>query len=207
MLFRSGVAVLDAADLDGDGLPEVLVGTWEGEGSHHAAEIRRIHRIPSFALFINRFPAARATEPHFHSGGRVPAPGRDGARGRGLGPGGTRSGSRRAGREVPVGAGPGSKGLPEGPNGRDHLAPQGIHGGHVKGSGEDVVRRLSEVDVVVGMNGTLLSPPPSQDLAGTVGEHLVDVHVGLGAGPGLPDHEGELLRVAPPEDLVRGGND
>ena len=38
-------------------------------------------------------------------------------------------------------------------------------------------------------------------LRGQVGDDLVDVHVGLGAAAGLPDHQGELLVPLPGPDL------
>ncbi len=44
-------------------------------------------------------------------------------------------------------------------------------------------------------------------LVGPVGDHLVDVHVRLGAAAGLPDREGELAVVFALEGLVGGADD
>jgi hypothetical protein len=47
----------------------------------------------------------------------------------------------------------------------------------------------------------------TQQLAGAVGDHLVEVHVGLGAGARLPHHQRELAVVPAGEDLVGRGDD
>jgi hypothetical protein len=47
--------------------------------------------------------------------------------------------------------------------------------------------------MVVRVNGGLAAARAVQLLVGVAGDHLVDVHVGLGAGPRLPDHQGELV--------------
>ena len=73
---------------------------------------------------------------------------------------------------------------------------QRLDRGDAHGGREDVVAGLALVDVVVGMDEALLPALAAQDLAGAVGEHLVHVHVGLGAAAGLPDHERELRRRA-----------
>ena len=65
-------------------------------------------------------------------------------------------------------------------------------GGDVHRRREAVVRGLAAVDVVVGMDGLLRAERGAEALVGAVGDHLVDVHVGLGAGPGLPDDEREM---------------
>lgn len=69
------------------------------------------------------------------------------------------------------------------------------HGGDVHDGGEGVVGRGGPVDVVVGMDGLLAAHGAAQDLDGPVGDDLVGVHVGLRAGAGLPDHEGEVVEV------------
>ncbi len=65
-----------------------------------------------------------------------------------------------------------------------------------------VVRGLAEVDVVVGVDRLLAAERAAEDLAGAVRDHLVHVHVGLGAGPGLPDHQGKMTIKLPVHDLV-----
>jgi hypothetical protein len=47
----------------------------------------------------------------------------------------------------------------------------------------------------------------AQQLAGAVGQHLVDVHVGLRARAGLPHHQRELARVLAGQHLIGGGVD
>src|SRR5436305_954445 len=67
----------------------------------------------------------------------------------------------------------------------------------VDGGGEDVVRGLAHVDVVVGMG----------PLASEVCEHLVGVHVGGGAGAGLEDVDRELIVMFAGGDRVARGGD
>src|ERR1700674_1667695 len=43
------------------------------------------------------------------------------------------------------------------------------------------------------MDRLLCAQLPAQQFVGAIGDHFVDVHVGLGAGAGLPDHEREML--------------
>src|SRR5215472_14170129 len=47
----------------------------------------------------------------------------------------------------------------------------------------------------------------AEDLVGAVGDHLVGVHVRLGAGTGLPDRERELGVELAVDDLLRGRDD
>jgi hypothetical protein len=47
----------------------------------------------------------------------------------------------------------------------------------------------------------------AQQLAGAVGQHLVDVHIGLRARAGLPHHQRELARVLAGQHLIGGGVD
>ena len=62
--------------------------------------------------------------------------------------------------------------------------------------GKAVVRRLAHIDVIVGMDRRLGAELAAELFVGAVGDHLVDVHVGLGAGAGLPDHQREMHRRA-----------
>ena len=72
-----------------------------------------------------------------------------------------------------------------------------VEGGEVHGRGKDVVGRLAEVDVVVGVDA----------LAGEVGDDLVGVHVRRRPRAGLEDVDRELLVVAAVCDLGGGGGD
>jgi hypothetical protein len=58
--------------------------------------------------------------------------------------------------------------------------------------------------VVVGVNGLLGAHGAAQDLNGAVGDDLVGVHVGLGAGAGLPDNQREVIQQLTLGDLSGG---
>lgn len=75
------------------------------------------------------------------------------------------------------------------------------NGGDVHGSGEGVVGRGRHVDVVVGVDGLLGTHGATEDLNGTVRNDLVRVHVGLGAGTGLPDDKREVVQQLALRDL------
>ena len=66
-------------------------------------------------------------------------------------------------------------------------------GGDVHRARERIVRRLPEIDVVVGVDRRLVAAPSAKPLVGEVGDHLVDIHVGLGARAGLPHLEREFV--------------
>lgn len=65
---------------------------------------------------------------------------------------------------------------------------------------ERIVRGSGHVDVIVRVNGLLAAHFASEDLNCAVGDDLVGVHVGLGAGASLPDDEGEVV------DELEGGD-
>ncbi|KAI1693803.1 hypothetical protein DdX_20443 [Ditylenchus destructor] len=67
---------------------------------------------------------------------------------------------------------------------------------------EAVVGRLAHIDVIVGMDRRL-APACPQLLVGIAGDHFVDVHVGLGARSGLPDHQWKLIVELPRHDRLR----
>ena len=46
-----------------------------------------------------------------------------------------------------------------------------------------------------------------QHLVRPAGDHLIGIHIGLGAGAGLPDHQRELLVELAGGDFRRGGGD
>ena len=48
---------------------------------------------------------------------------------------------------------------------------------------------------------------PAEDLGRAIGEHLVDVHVGLRARSRLPDGERKFAGEPPGEPFVGGGDD
>jgi hypothetical protein len=66
---------------------------------------------------------------------------------------------------------------------------------------------LAEIDVIIGMDGRLRAEALAEELVGTVGDHLVDVHVALRARARLPDDERELVVETPGDHLAGGGHD
>ena len=76
-------------------------------------------------------------------------------------------------------------------------------GRQVNGRRDDVVRGLTGVDVVVGMDRCLRAHLATQQLDGAVGDDLVGVHVGGGPRAGLEDVERKMIVVGPPSHLSR----
>ncbi|MNQ75721.1 hypothetical protein D3C85_905260 [compost metagenome] len=83
--------------------------------------------------------------------------------------------------DVVEGGGLAGQGLFEGDESRQQLAGDGGDGRQVHGAREDIVAGLALVHLVVGMHQPRLSPCAAEQLAGPVRQHLVEVHVGLGA--------------------------
>ncbi len=73
----------------------------------------------------------------------------------------------------------------------------------VHGRGERVVGGLAAVDVIVGVNRRLAAQLAARKLDGSVGDHLVGVHVGLGPAAGLPHEQREVIVELALDDLVR----
>ena len=84
---------------------------------------------------------------------------------------------------------------------------QRLHRRHMHGRREHVVAALAAVDVVVGVHEPPFPTRAAHQLAGAVGQHLVDVHVRLRARAGLPHHQRELVGMQPRDHLVGGGHD
>ena len=80
-------------------------------------------------------------------------------------------------------------------------------GGDVHCGRERVVRRLAHIDVVVGMHRCLGAELAAQQFIGAIGDHLVEVHVGLGARTGLPDHQRKMIVELAVDHLTRGADD
>ena len=78
--------------------------------------------------------------------------------------------------------------------------------GQVNGRGEHVVGGLGAVHVVVGMDGPLPAPLPTTQFRSPVGDHLVHVHVGLGAAAALPHTQGEVIVKPAGQHLLTGGH-
>ncbi len=90
---------------------------------------------------------------------------------------------------------------------RQQLFAHRLYRGDAHGGGEDVVRRLASVHVVVGVDQARLAALAAEQLASAVGEHLVHVHVGLRSAAGLPHHQGKLAVVLAAQHFVGCGHD
>jgi hypothetical protein len=78
------------------------------------------------------------------------------------------------------------------------------NGSDVHDGGEGVIGGGGHVNVVVGVDGLLGAHGATEDLNSTVGDNLVGVHVGLGAGTGLPDDQREVVQQLTLSDLSGG---
>src|SRR3546814_6841174 len=76
--------------------------------------------------------------------------------------------------------------------------------GDVQRGRKAVVRRLAAIDVVVRVDRRLAAARAGENLVGAARDHLVGVHVALGAAAGLPDDERELA-VEPTRGDFCGG--
>ena len=92
-------------------------------------------------------------------------------------------------------------------DGRQQLVLNSIHRRHVHGGGKHVVAGLAAVHVVIGVHQAPFPALAAQQLAGAVGQHLVDVHVGLRARAGLPHHQRKFARVVARNHLVGSDGD
>ena len=79
---------------------------------------------------------------------------------------------------------------------------------HVDRRGENIVGALAQVHVIVGMDGLAVGKAvAAAKLDGPVGDHLVGVHIGRGAGTGLEDIHRKLVVEAAVGHLARGGDE
>ena len=67
------------------------------------------------------------------------------------------------------------------------------HGCHVNCRREGVICGLGTVDMVIGVDRPVAAKRLTGSLSCQVADHLIDVHVRLGAAAGLPDAQGELI--------------
>ncbi len=77
-----------------------------------------------------------------------------------------------------------------------------LYGRDMHGGGEAVVRRLAQIDVVIGVDRRLAAERAAEKLIGAIGDHLVHVHVGLRARSGLPHDQREMTIELAGDDLV-----
>ncbi len=73
--------------------------------------------------------------------------------------------------------------------------------------GEGVIRRLAAIDMVVGMHRRLVAGLAAENLVRAVRDHLVGVHVRLGAGSRLPDDEREVVVELAVDHFLRRRDD
>jgi hypothetical protein len=78
---------------------------------------------------------------------------------------------------------------------------------HVHGRGERIIRGLRHVDVVVRMNRPLAAERRACELAATVRDDLIHVHVELRATAGHPLVQRKHVVMLPREDLIAHPND
>jgi len=91
---------------------------------------------------------------------------------------------------------------------RRNQAFLGLDGGRdVHGGREAVVGGLRHVDMVVRMNRALAAQRGTLDLAATVGDDLVNVHVELRAAAGHPHVQWKHLLMFPRKDFVADARD
>jgi hypothetical protein len=72
---------------------------------------------------------------------------------------------------------------------------------------EAVVRRLAHVDVIVRVHRRLGARLGAEQLVRARGNHLVDVHVGLGTRSGLPHGKRKVVVELAVDDLLRRAHD
>ena len=60
-----------------------------------------------------------------------------------------------------------------------------------------LVGGLSEIDVIVWMHRMFCAPRGAEYFIGAIGNDFIDIHVGLGTGPCLPDRQGKFAIETP----------
>ena len=90
---------------------------------------------------------------------------------------------------------------------REQFFPQGDQRRDVHGGGKHIVRALAFIDIVIGVDFSRHPPLTAEQFTGAVSQHLVHIHIALGAGTGLPDSQRELLGVFSGQYFVSGGDD
>ena len=99
------------------------------------------------------------------------------------------------------------QGVVQGLQGGQQAVDDLLGAGDVHGCRIGVVRRLAHVHMVVRVNGSLGAHLAAQHLDGAVRDHLIGVHVGLGARAGLPDDQREMVVQLPLDHLIGGLED
>ena len=96
--------------------------------------------------------------------------------------------------------------FPEGGNqliqSRQELILNGDHCCNVHGGGEGVIGGLGHIDVIVGMQQLA-----ADQFIAPVGNDFIHIHIGLGTGAGLPDHQREVVSQFSGNHFIRSGAD
>ena len=79
--------------------------------------------------------------------------------------------------------------------------------GDMHGARDRVVGRLAHIDVIVGMHQLFRAEFAAERQIGGVRDHLVDVHIALGAGAGLPHQQRKMLIQLAVGDVLRHRDD
>ena len=78
-----------------------------------------------------------------------------------------------------------------------------FHSGNIDSGGKSIIGGLTHIDVVIGMNGILTAHFSSKSLDGPVGDHFIEIHIGLGSAAGLPHYQGEMVIQFSSNHLIR----
>ena len=100
----------------------------------------------------------------------------------------------------------GSQGFLQALNGGQGVLHYFLVSSNVHGGGIGVVGRLGFVYVVIGVDNAFLTQFAAVQHVGAVGNDFVQIHVGLGAGAGLPNHQRKLLVQLMCQNFVAGGS-
>ena len=79
--------------------------------------------------------------------------------------------------------------------------------GNVHRGWKGIVRRLTVIHIIIGMNRLLRADRAASKLDRPVGDHFVGVHVGLRAGTGLEHNQRKLFVPSAVDHLLRGTHD
>ncbi len=90
---------------------------------------------------------------------------------------------------------------------RNKLVLDDLHGSDVHHRRERVVGRLAVVDVIIRVDRFFAAQHPAGELDGTVGDHLIGVHVALRARAGLEHHQRKFRIPSPSNNLIGGAHD
>ena len=74
------------------------------------------------------------------------------------------------------------------------------------GGWKAIVRALTQIDVVIGMNRLFLAERRSENFIGAICNHFIGVHVALGARACLPDNQRKVVDELRAYYFIRGHN-